>query len=98
MRLEVGGVDHQPVGLAALGRQLGEDPVEHAEAAPANEPVIDRLVRPVAGRCIAPAQPVPDHENDPTHDPPIIDPRNAVRQGKIRLDPAHLRLAQQPQI
>lgn len=45
---------------------------------------------------IAPAQPVPDHEDDPAHDPAIIDPRDAVRRGKIRINPAHLRLAQHP--
>jgi hypothetical protein len=32
------------------------------------------------------------------HDPPVIDPRNTMRQWEIRLDPAHLRLAQQPQL
>ncbi len=92
----MGGIDHQPIGLPALGSELGEDPVEHAQAAPADEAVVDRLVRPIVGRRIAPAQPVPDHEDDAAHDPPIIDPRDAVRQRKIRLDPAHLRLAQQP--
>jgi hypothetical protein len=30
MRFEVGGVDHQLVGLAALRRQGGKDAVEHA--------------------------------------------------------------------
>ena len=45
MRLQVGGVDHQLIRLATLGCEFGEDTVEHAEAAPANEPVVDRLVR-----------------------------------------------------
>jgi hypothetical protein len=95
---EVSGVDHQLVRLPAFGRQLGEDPVEHAQTAPADEPVVDRLVRAVAGRRITPAQSVPDHEDDAAYDPPIIDPRNAVRQWKIWLDPTHLRLVQQPQL
>ena len=47
MGLEVGGIDHQPVGFAALGRQRGEDPVEDAKAAPADEAIIDRLVRTI---------------------------------------------------
>lgn len=87
MRLEMGGVDHQLVGLTALGRQLGEDPVEHAQTAPADGPIVDRLVWAVTGRRITPAQSVPDHEDDAAHDPPVIDPRNAMRQREIRLDP-----------
>ena len=98
MRFEVSGVDHQLVRLPAFGRQLSKNPVEHAQAAPADETVVDRLVRTIANRRITPAQSVPDHEDDAAYDPPIIDPRNAVRQWKIRLNPTHLRLAQQPQI
>ena len=45
-------IDHQPIRLAALGRQLGEDAIEHSQAAPADEPVVDRLVGPqAAGAC-----------------------------------------------
>lgn len=98
MRLEVSGVDHELVGLAALGGELGEDAIEHTQTAPADKAVVDRIVRTISGRRIAPAQSVPNHEDDAAHDPPIIDPRNAVRQGEIGLDPTHLRLAQQPQI
>ena len=92
----MGGIDHQPIGLPALGSELGEDPVEHAQAAPADEAVVDRLVRPIVGRRIAPAQPVPDHEDNAAHDPTIIHTRDAVLQRKIWLNPAHLRLAQHP--
>ena len=74
MRLEVSGVDHQPVGLAALGRQACEDPVEHAKPAPADEPVVDRLVRAILGRGVSPAQAVPDDKYDPADDPAVIDP------------------------
>ena len=58
------GIDHQPGGFAGLARQLGEDFAEDAEAAPAHEPIIDRLVGTVVARCIAPAQSVPDDEDD----------------------------------
>ena len=98
VRFEMGGIDHQPVRLSALGREFSEDAVEHAQAAPADEAIIDRLVRTVGGRRITPAQAVPDHEDDAAQDPPVIDPRDAVRQWEIRLNPAHLRLAQQPQL
>jgi hypothetical protein len=52
----------------------------------------DRLVRAILARHISPAQPVPDHEDDPADDPPIIDTRHSMLQPKIQLDPAHLRL------
>ncbi len=92
----MGGIDHQLIGLSALGGKLGEDAVEHTQAAPADKAVVDRIVRTIGGRRIAPAQPVPDYEDDAAHDPPIIDPRDAVRQWEIGLDPTHLRLAQHP--
>jgi hypothetical protein len=44
MRFQMGGVDHPLIGLAAFCRQFGEYPVEYAEAAPADEAVVDRLV------------------------------------------------------
>jgi hypothetical protein len=58
MRLQMGGVDHDPLRLAALARQFGENPVEYAQATPANEPIVDRLVRAIVARSVAPAQPV----------------------------------------
>ena len=48
----------------------------------AQQPIINRLVRGVAGRHITPAQSVPDRE-DAAHDTPIINSRNATRQWKI---------------
>ena len=86
MRLQMGGIDHQPGWVAGLARQLSENAVEHAEAAPAHEPVVDRLVRTVAGRCIAPAQTVPNDEDDPADHPPVINPRNprATKENTVR--------------
>ncbi len=43
--LRMGDVDHQPIRLAALGREGSEDLVEDPRAAPADEAVVDRLVR-----------------------------------------------------
>ena len=56
MRFEMRGVDHDPSRLAALARQLGEDLVEHAQAAPADKPVVDRLVRTIFPGRVAPAK------------------------------------------
>ena len=82
MGLQMRGVDHDPLGLGALARQFGEDRVEHAQPAPANEPVIDRLVRAIRPRRVTPAKPIPDHEHDGAHNPPVIHPRDAMRQRK----------------
>jgi len=43
---QVRRVDHQPVGLAAPGRERLEDAVEHAHLPPSDEAVVNRLVRP----------------------------------------------------
>jgi hypothetical protein len=53
-----------------------------SKPAPADEPVIDRLVRTILPRGITPAKPVPDHEHGGGHNPPVIHPRHAVRQRK----------------
>ena len=88
------GVQHQSIRLPALGRQFGKDDVKKAQAALADEPVVDRFVRSKGGRCVTPAQPVSDHEDDAAHNLAIIDPLNAVQKGKTGFHPAHLRLAQ----
>src|SRR5665213_2695736 len=91
MGLQMGGIDHQPFGLATLGRQFGENPVEHTKTAPADETVVDCLVRAILLRRVAPAKSVPDHKDHPAEYPAVIDTRHAVRQRKIRLNPTHLR-------
>jgi hypothetical protein len=86
----MGGIDHHLVRLAALGGQGREYPVEHVHPAPADEPAVDRLRRAVCRSRIAPAQTVTDHEDDVAYDPPVIHPRNPMRQRKVRLDPLYL--------
>ena len=56
MGFQMRGVDHDPLRFAGLARQFGENLVEHAQTAPAHEPVVDRLVRAVFARGVAPAQ------------------------------------------
>ena len=65
MRLQMGRVDHDRIGLACLCRQLGEDAIEHPQSAPADEAVVDRLVRPVGLGRVSPHQAAPDHVDDP---------------------------------
>ena len=92
------GIDHQLIRLATLRSQRGKDLVEHSHPAPADEPVVGRLVQTILSRCISPAQPVPDHEDHTADDPTIVNPGHSMRQRKIQLDPAHLRLRQPDQI
>src|SRR6202451_3234941 len=77
MGLQMRGVDHDPLRLAALAGQFGENLVEHAQAAPAHEPIVDCLVRAIVGRSIAPAQPVLDHKHDRADDPPVLKPERS---------------------
>jgi hypothetical protein len=91
-------VDHDPLRLAPFASQFGEDLVEHAQAAPANEPIVDCLVRAIVARRVAPAKPVLDHEDDGADDAPVVHPRDPVRQRKIPLNPTHLSQRQQKQI
>src|SRR6476661_7020378 len=85
MRLQMRRIDHQPRRLAGLACQFGEYLVEHPETAPAHEPVIDRLVRTIFAWCIAPAQPVPDDEDNPAYHSPVVNSRDPVLQRKIPL-------------
>lgn len=68
--------------------------VEHAKPAPANEAIVDRLVRTVGQWRVVPPQPGLEHKNNPTDQPPVIDPRNSVRTREVSLDPTHLRYTQ----
>jgi len=92
------GVDHDPLRLGAVARQRGENLVEHAQPAPADEAVVDCLVRAIVARRVPPAQSVPDHKHDRADDAAVIHTGDPVRKRKIALDPAHLRLREQKQI
>ena len=98
MRFQVGRVDHDPARLACFACQLGEYLVEHAKTAPTHKPIVDRLVRTVGARRVSPTQAVLENKDDSADHPPVIHPRNPVRQRKIRRDTAHLRLRKHKQI
>ena len=82
MGFDVGRIDHRLIGLAALGLQLGEDRTEDDKAAAADETIVSRLVRAVLFWRIAPAQPVPDNEDDAADDPPVIGRGIPCEKGK----------------
>ena len=91
------GVDHDALGLRPFASQPGEDAVEDPHPAPADEAVVERLVRAVAFRRVFPLKTVLDDVDDAAHHAAIINPWHAMRQRKIRSDPSHLRFAQQKQ-
>jgi hypothetical protein len=75
-------IDHQLVSLAILGCEACKYLAESAHPAPSDEPIVNRLVRAIFSWCIAPAQPVADHKNNPADNPPIIDPGTPCDSGK----------------
>jgi hypothetical protein len=91
-------VNHDTLGFWPFAGEPGEDAVEDAEPAPANEAVVERLVRTLASRRVLPLETVADHVDDAAHHPAVIDPRYSVGQRKERRYPRHLALAQQKQI
>src|SRR3984957_3533619 len=98
MGLQMRGVDHHSLRPPALVRQRCENLVEHPQAAPANEPVIDRLVRTIPRRGVAPTKPILDHKHNRADDPPIVYPRDPMPQRKIPPNPPPRRLRKQEQI
>ena len=65
MCFQMCGVDHDAFGTWTFTGQRGEDAVEHAEPAPADEAVVERLVRSVALWRIFPLQAMLDDETMP---------------------------------
>ena len=57
-------IHHQSPRLARVASQFGKNLVEHSNAAPAHKSNMDRLVRTVLARSIAPARTVPDDIDD----------------------------------
>jgi hypothetical protein len=98
VRLQVRGVDHQLIRLVALGCEACKYLGKNAHPAPANEPIVTRLVWAIILWRVTPTQSIADRKNDAATDPTVIDARHAMRQGKIRLNLAHLRIGQPNQI
>jgi hypothetical protein len=94
----MGGVDHDPLRLRPLAGETREDAVEHPHAAPADEAVVQRLMRPVALGRVLPLQAVLDHVDDAAHHAAVVNARHPMRQRKMRSDPSHLAFAQQKEI
>jgi hypothetical protein len=80
MHLQVHGIDHNALWLWTFTRQRGEDVVEHAQSAPAHEPVVECLVGPVLLGSVLPLQAVSDHVHDPADHVPVIYSWHGERQ------------------
>lgn len=78
------GIDHDALRFGPLAGKAGEDAVKHPEPAPADETVVERLVRAVAFGRVLPLQAVLDDIDDAAHHPPVIHPRHAMSQGEER--------------
>jgi hypothetical protein len=83
VRLEVSGVNHQAIRLTGPSRQPGEDAVEDSEAAPADEAVVERLMRAVVRGRITPTRPIADDMKDATDHTLVVHPRHPVREREI---------------
>ena len=87
-------IDHQAIRRSVFGDQVCKDAVEDAHAGPANEPVIQRLVRTVDFRSIPPSQAVSDRMDYTADHAPIIYARHAMRPWEIGFDAFELGLAE----
>ena len=58
------------------------DALKHTQLTPADEPVVDCLVRPATYRNIAPAQPAAEDKDNAAENPPIIHARTPCDRGK----------------
>lgn len=67
--------------LAAFSCQPRQDPIKHANAAPADEAAIDRVRLPIFCRPIAPPRAVPHHETIP---PTIVEEAEILRLATAR--------------
>jgi hypothetical protein len=79
------GIDHQPVGLPRRSRERLENPVEHAEFAPSQETIVERLVRTVFLRRVLPLKSMFQHVNNAADHASVVNARDAVGQWKYGL-------------
>src|SRR5215204_2687555 len=82
MHLQMGRVTHRRLWRTGRSGQRGEDVVEDPHSAPADEAIVQRLVRAVGGGRITPAQAVLEDEDDATDAAAIIDARHSMSQRK----------------
>src|SRR5579863_1342257 len=95
MDFDVRAVDRHGPNHAGRAGQRVKDGSPDALAAPPIEAVVDRRVRSIVGRAIAPARTRTQHVHDPADDSSIVDTARATpATGHQRLNPLPFRIAQ----
>ena len=94
MRFEIGRVDHHRLRDGGLGGKPSHHPGKDPLIAPPLPPVVEGLRRAILLWRITPPQAVAIDEDNPTQNPPVINPRLAVAFGKKGPQPRHLRFRQ----
>src|ERR1700674_1347290 len=93
MNLDAGAVDDEPIRRLLCAGQGGKDGLPDAALGPANEAIVECLLRPIDRRTIGPASPRLQRLNDTAQHASVIDPLLAAcvgwQQGR---DPSPLRI------
>jgi hypothetical protein len=74
----MGSINHQLFPLAASGCEFGQDSTEDTKPTPADEAIVNRLVRTVFLWRVAAAQSVANDEDNATYDLTVIYSRNTA--------------------
>src|SRR5258708_2728010 len=95
MRLDVGTVDRGGADDTGAAGHRGEHRQPNALAAPAIEAIVNRGVRPVLGRAVAPPRTGAQHMQDAADHPAVIHPMRPLAPPRQQgLKPKPLRIAQ----
>ena len=86
----MGRIDDEAVRLFSFAGKSSENAVEHTHPAPTDKAIVKRFVGAVFFWCVAPAESIFDHENNPADDTMIVNARHTMRTWKIRLDATEL--------
>jgi len=98
MRLDRGGVDGQGHAILAAAGERFKDRLPMSALSPAIETIVDRRVRTIVGRAIAPACAALKHVNDTADDASIVIARRAgLVRWQMRLDLSPLLVVQPEQ-
>jgi len=93
--LQMGGIDHDPLGARFFTHEAGEDVIEYAQPAPADDAIIKRLVRAVVLRA-HPSTATRCGSHRRHRSPPCCHPlaaRHGLRERMVRSEPSAARSA-----
>jgi hypothetical protein len=97
--LDAAAIDEQPVWRISRSGQSAEDPLPDPALRPANEPVVERLLRAIDIRAVCPTASAAKRMHDTTQHTSVIHTRHAAHiRWKQRLDPGPLRIGKPKEI